>query len=123
MWIPGWGEALCAGTTRAGTPCTNFEVEGLGKCLHHVDDDHLAEAEAIMGFQRCHHPSGCRYYAVAGSIPARCKVHGCNQGSAQRRNADLNARAMEIIQEALGGPRKHRRKRLVPLKATWRSVT
>jgi hypothetical protein len=93
MWIPGWGEALCGGTTRAGTPCCNHEVATIGYCLHHAPDELLEPAEAIMGFKRCRK---CRFYAVAGTDPPRCKVHGANQGSKQWQWARLRVREAKL---------------------------
>jgi hypothetical protein len=78
MRMPGWGTALCAGTTRARQPSCKLEVEGLEYCLHHMPDDLLELAEQIMGFRRCRtrfgQPAACRFYAVNGSSPPRCKV-------------------------------------------------
>lgn len=93
MWMPGWGEALCQGLTRAGRPCFNREVADLGYCLHHCPDELLELAEAIMGFKRCRK---CRMYAVAGTEPPRCKVHGANIGSVQWRWAKMRVREAEL---------------------------
>jgi hypothetical protein len=116
---PGLGIYRCTGLTRAGRPCTAWVVQGFDRCLHHVDDADLAEAEAVMGFIRCRHPSGCLFYAVKGS--RLCKVHGCNQGSAQWVNAQLRAGAIEIAEQYLG-LRTYRKRRGVPVKVTWRRV-
>jgi hypothetical protein len=112
----GLGTTRCTGTTRDGWPCWGWVVRGFAFCLHHVPDADLAEAEAVMGFRRC---GKCRQYAVKGSDPPRCKIHGCNQGSAQWVNAQLRAGAIEIMEEALG-LRTWLKKRYVPVKATWR---
>jgi hypothetical protein len=101
MWIPGWGEALCAGTTRAGTPCCNHEVATIGYCLHHVPDELLELAEAIMGFKRCRK---CRFYAVAGTDPPRCKIHGANIGSVQWRWAKMRVLESRLRASAGLGP-------------------
>jgi hypothetical protein len=81
--------ALCAGTTRYGHPCMNFEIEGLECCLHHMPPDLLEEAEDITGIRLCRHPSGCRFYATAGTEPPRCKCHGANTGSVLYNRAML----------------------------------
>lgn len=79
------GSALCLGTTNAGQQCSNFEIEGLEHCLHHVPDDLLEEAEEITGWKRCRdkfgQPDACRFYAVEGTDPPCCKNHGANLGS------------------------------------------
>jgi hypothetical protein len=114
---PGLGIARCgAPTSTTGRPCAGWVVAGLDRCLHHVPDDQLEAAEAILGFRRC---SRCHQYAVKGTSPALCKRHGANQGSAQWVNAQLAAARLEIAEEALG-LRTRRKKRLVPIKATWR---
>ncbi len=78
--LPGRGTALCAGTTRAGRSCCNLEVEGFGFCLHHVPDDELADAEQVVGFERCRtrfgQPDACRFIALSYvDSPPVCKVH------------------------------------------------
>jgi len=77
--FPGEGTAKCA-----EPGCGNREIEGLEFCLHHVPGELLAEAEEITGFRRC---SKCRFYAVAGTEPPLCKIHGANTGSHQRKLA------------------------------------
>jgi hypothetical protein len=84
---PWEGVTLCLGTTRTGHRCGCREIEGLDFCLHHVPGELLEEAEALVGFRRCRHKSGCRQFAVAGSDPVRCKNHGCNRGSVGYKRA------------------------------------
>jgi hypothetical protein len=81
------GVVPCAGTTRAGQPCRIPEIDGLDYCLQHMPDELLEEAETITDFYRCHHESGCRSYAVAGTVPPRCKCHGANRGSVMWKQA------------------------------------
>jgi hypothetical protein len=57
-------------------------VEGFEHCLHHVPDDELADAEAVVGFNRCRtrfgQPDACRYIAMSyvdDDHPPVCKVH------------------------------------------------
>jgi hypothetical protein len=64
-----------------------MEIEGLDYCLHHVPDELLEEAEAIVGFRRCRSRFGCRQYAVAGTDPPVCKNHGANRGSVLYKRA------------------------------------
>lgn len=77
---PGEGLVRCIGLTVDGTRCTNNEVEGLEFCLHHMPDELLEEAELITGFRRCRDlfgtPFACHGYAIAGSDPPVCKIHG-----------------------------------------------
>jgi hypothetical protein len=91
------GSTLCTGTS-AGTrqPCANFEVEGLDFCMHHMPIELLAEAEEITGIIRCRKPVDssteaagdiCAMFAVKGTDPPRCKVHGANLGSAMSKRA------------------------------------
>lgn len=74
--------------------CGNREIEGLEFCLHHVPDDLLDEAEEITGFRRCRRqfgePGACRFFAVKGSDPPRCKNHGANAGSVLGKRASQN---------------------------------
>ena len=90
---PWEGPAYCAGTTRAGLPCTQKEIRTVGWCLAHVPDELLELAEEIRGAQRCRVRDGCRQYAVEGTLPPMCKVHGANIGSVQYRQA-----AMRVIE-------------------------
>lgn len=88
---PGEGPLLCGKPTSQGTPCANREVEFLGACLQHMPDDLLDEAEEITGWKRCRlrfgEPDACRYAAVKGTVPPRCKNHGANKGSYQSKLA------------------------------------
>jgi len=114
---PGTGTARCGDTTLLGWPCLNYELIGIGYCLHHCPDELLAEAEALCGYKRCRK---CRQFAVKGSDPPRCKRHGCNRGSMQRRNADMRATAIEIAEQALG-LRKRVKKRGIPVERLRRA--
>jgi hypothetical protein len=93
---PWEGVGYCAGVTRSGLPCSNREIRGTGWCLHHVPDELLELAEEIRGARRCRYRSGCRQYAVEGTLPPRCKCHGANIGSVMYRQA-----AMRIIEEQI----------------------
>jgi len=70
-----------------------------------VPDDMLEEAEESTGMMRCRHrftePDACRYIAVNGTVPPRCKVHGANQGSYQRKLA-AGRQVEASVQEHLG---------------------
>jgi hypothetical protein len=100
---------LCTGETRAGRPCCNYAVAGLGhvkRCMHHMGELLLPEAEAITGIRRCRHPSGCRQFAVVGTDPPRCKVHGANRGSVLYKRAIMRVaqeRYAELYAEFLAG--------------------
>lgn len=92
---PGEGSIQCAYTdTASGERCGNWEVDGLEFCVQHVPDELLDEAEETTGVYRCRHGFGedgaCRNYAVAGTVPARCKNHGANQGSVMWKRAVEN---------------------------------
>jgi hypothetical protein len=73
--LPGRGSALCAGTTRRNRPCCDWEIEGIGYCLHHVPDELLEQAELVVGFRLCRREPGCRGYAISWSNPPACKAH------------------------------------------------
>lgn len=72
--MPGRGPALCAGRTRAGRPCFDYEIEGFGRCLRHVHPDQLEDAEAVCGIRLCRRPD-CLGYAISWTSPPRCKTH------------------------------------------------
>jgi hypothetical protein len=111
---PAWIESMrpwqsttirCAGTTAGGQACSEFEIEGLEYCLHHVPEDLLEEAEEITGIRRCR-TAGCTFYAVDGTEPATCKNHGANAGSVTSREAakrviqrEVDAKFREIMAE------------------------
>ena len=95
---PGW----CAGSTRGGLACSNREIRTMGWCLHHVPDELLDLAERIRGARRCTHRSGCRQYAVEGTRPALCKVHGANIGSVQYRQAAIRVVEQRIAARMAG---------------------
>lgn len=85
------GSSLCLGKSSTKMPCANFEVEGLDFCMHHMPIEFLEEAEAVTGIIRCRHPQDggdiCASFAVRGTDPPRCKVHGANAGSAMSKRA------------------------------------
>lgn len=102
------GDRLCQGQTRAGRPCSQWEIDGMDYCLQHMPDEYLEEAEELTGFRRCRHdfglPSACHFYAVADTEPPTCKIHGANIGSvtsieAGRRGIEsqVSNRAMELL--------------------------
>lgn len=78
----------CLGLTTVGVRCGNPEVEGLEYCVLHVPDEYLEEAEDICGMRRCRAkfgtPQACRVWAVAGSDPPKCGLHGQAPGSLNR---------------------------------------
>lgn len=102
---PGEGELLCAWP--AG--CRNHEVEGLEFCLHHVPDELLDEAEELSHTRRCRHgypgDGACRYLAVGGTDPPRCKNHGANKGSVLSKRAagrEVEGRVMDRMVAIMG---------------------
>lgn len=107
---PGEGDDYCQYTdTYSGQRCGSHEVDGLEFCVLHVPDDLLEEAEEVTGTVRCRHHFGednaCRQYAVAGTVPPRCKNHGANIGSHMWKKAvenefthKVNDRLTEIMQ-------------------------
>lgn len=100
------GSSLCTSLSAATRqPCGNFEVEGLDHCMHHMPIELLAEAEEITGIIRCRHPVDstkdaagdiCSSFAVKGTDPPRCKVHGANAGSAMSKRAAENVIEGEV---------------------------
>jgi hypothetical protein len=109
------GGNLCAYTdTRSGERCGDREIDGLEYCLHHVPDDLLEEAEEITGVSRCRYdfgmPTACRQFAVADTVPLRCKNHGANMGSrtymeAARRGVE--AAATDRLAEVMASSREY----------------
>ena len=113
------GSDLCGGKSATGQGCGNFEVEGLGFCMHHMPIELLAEAEETTGIIRCRKPVDgsteaagdiCASFAVKGTDPPRCKVHGANAGSVLSKRAAANViegevqqRFAEIMAEDGGG--------------------
>jgi hypothetical protein len=98
--FPWEGSDLCDGKSATGQPCGNFEIEGLGKCMHHVPIELLAEAEETTGIIRCRHPQDggdiCSMFATKGTDPPRCKVHGANSGSVISKRAAANVIEGEV---------------------------
>lgn len=94
------GSSLCIGKSATKAPCANFEVEGLDYCMHHMPIEFLAEAEAVTGIIRCRHPQDggdiCASFAVRGTDPPRCKVHGANAGSVVSKRAAQNVIEGEV---------------------------
>jgi hypothetical protein len=102
------GSQLCRGTTRGKQRCTDFEIDGLEHCLHHVPDEMLDEAEEITGMRRCRtrfgQPDACRQYAVAGTVPPACTNHGANIGSVTSIEAEkrkINEAAAQHLGEIM----------------------
>jgi hypothetical protein len=100
--FPGEGTEPCQGTTNAGKPCGNREIEGLEFCLHHVPDEYLDEAEAVTGMRRCRHRFGqtdaCRYTAVTATEPPQCKDHGAVVGSVTSMHASRRVVEGRIVE-------------------------
>lgn len=98
--FPGMGTEPCQGTSRSGRPCSSREIEGMDFCLHHVPDEALDEAEEITGVRRCRfgfgEPAACRFFAVKGTDPPRCKTHGAQVGSVQSKHASSNVVRMRV---------------------------
>ena len=95
------GSDLCGGRSATGQPCGNFEVEGLGFCMHHMPIELLAEAEDTTGIIRCRKPVDggdiCAMFATRGTDPPRCKVHGANAGSVISKRAAANVIEGEVM--------------------------
>lgn len=99
------GSSLCAGFNADRSKCGNFEVDGLDFCMHHMPIELLAEAEEVTGIIRCRHPVDgtkdaagdiCSNFAVKGTDPPRCKVHGANAGSVISKRAADNVIQGEV---------------------------
>ena len=89
---PWEGSAQCEDFARTtGHQCGKREIFGFGKCLQHVPDEDLEEAEAITGLRRCRTafgtPTACRALAVGGTEPPACPRHGANPGSVTSQHA------------------------------------
>lgn len=85
--FPWEGTSLCQGIS-AGTrqPCGNFEIEGMGYCMHHVPLDMVDEAEEVTGIRLCRRGKEsdggvCRNFAVDGTEPPTCNSHGATPNS------------------------------------------
>jgi hypothetical protein len=72
---PWHGPNKCLGETAGGSRCSDWEIDGLEFCIHHVPDEMLDEAEEITGLRRCRAPGGCPLLAKEGTDPARCMNH------------------------------------------------
>lgn len=96
------GSPKCQGLTTAATRCQNAEIAGLEYCVLHVPDEYLEEAEDISGLRRCRkrfgEPEACRNYAIEGSDPIACQVHGQGSGSINRQRSAKNVFEMNAAE-------------------------
>jgi hypothetical protein len=69
--------------------------------MHHMPIEYLAEAEAVTGIIRCRQPADggdiCQSFAVRGTDPPRCKVHGANAGGVISKRAAANVIEGEVL--------------------------
>lgn len=101
---PWEGPNYCGGFTKAGMPCSSFEIDGLEFCFQHVPDELLEESEQLTGMRRCRQGPDCRYLAVSGTEPPACINHGANDGSVTAREAarrEVERRQMEHFEHLL----------------------